>query len=259
MIPQVMIFTFLFLTSLVAISKDIEHQNLTLATAWNVTNTVVIGVFIAAAFRESHRAKKSRAASARRRAASRPASFETPSPPATRQGASGGGVPPRRRSTRPHLRTRPLTRSAHLMTWINRLRLLAGLLVVLRRSSPPRRSSSTSAKAKWRQPSASIKSLSYSIGSDYPGIVVEQSVKQGDEVVQGQPLMTIQSPTLTQALSSTTITVPASSAYTVTDDGMLSLLATENGVISKIDASVGGFVGVRAGPRRRSTAAKECS
>lgn len=57
MIPQVMVFAFLFLTSLVAITKDIEHQNLTLATAWNVTNTIVIGVFIAAAFRESHRAK----------------------------------------------------------------------------------------------------------------------------------------------------------------------------------------------------------
>jgi cellulose synthase (UDP-forming) len=57
MIPQVMVFFFLFLTSLVAISKDIDHQNLTLATAWNVTNTVAIGVFIGAAFRESHRAK----------------------------------------------------------------------------------------------------------------------------------------------------------------------------------------------------------
>ncbi|MGZ8804743.1 MAG: glycosyl transferase family 2, partial [Microbacterium sp.] len=57
MIPQVMVFFFLFLTSLVAISKDIDHQNLTLATAWNVTNTVFIGVFIGAAFLESHRAK----------------------------------------------------------------------------------------------------------------------------------------------------------------------------------------------------------
>ena len=129
------------------------------------------------------------------------------------------------------------------MTWINRLRLITGLLVVFVIVAAAtiilnqRESQVASA-------SASIKSLSYSIGSDYPGIVVEQSVSQGDEVVQGQPLMTIQSPNLTQALSSTTITVPTSTAYTVTDDGMLSLLATENGVISQIDASVGGFVGV---------------
>ena len=128
------------------------------------------------------------------------------------------------------------------MTWINRLRLLAGLLVVFVVVAAAtiilnqRESQVASA-------SASIKSLSYSIGSDYPGIVVEQSVAQGDEVVQGQPMMTIQSPNLTQALSSTTIPVPTSAAYTVTDDGMLSLLATENGVVSQIDASVGGFVG----------------
>lgn len=127
------------------------------------------------------------------------------------------------------------------MTWINRLRLLAGLLVVLVTVAGAtiilnqRESQVASA-------TASIQALSYSIGSDYPGTVIEQSVKQGDEVTKGQPLMTIQSPTLTQALASTTVTVPESAAYTITDDGMLSLLATENGVISKIDASVGGFV-----------------
>ncbi|GAA1953073.1 HlyD family efflux transporter periplasmic adaptor subunit [Microbacterium deminutum] len=128
------------------------------------------------------------------------------------------------------------------MTWINRLRLLGGLLVVLLIVGAAtiilnQRESQVAST------SASIKALSYSIGSDYAGIVVEQSVKQGDKVAQGDPIMTIQSPTLTQALSSTTIKVPTSSAYTVTKDGMLALLATEGGVISKIDASVGGFVG----------------
>jgi cellulose synthase (UDP-forming) len=80
----VMVFTFLLLTSMVAISKDIGHQNLTLATAWNVTNTIVIGVFIGAAFRESHRAK-SAARRERKRLAARPASaapITTTAPPA---------------------------------------------------------------------------------------------------------------------------------------------------------------------------------
>jgi cellulose synthase (UDP-forming) len=84
MIPQVLTFFFLFLTSLVAIGKDTEHQTLTLATAWNVTNTVVIGVFIVAAFRESHRAR-----AAQRRpvavAPALPASFATASSPMTRR------------------------------------------------------------------------------------------------------------------------------------------------------------------------------
>lgn len=127
------------------------------------------------------------------------------------------------------------------MTWINRLRLLVGLLVVLVIVAAAalvlnQRESQVASTT------ASIKALSYSIGSDYPGIVVEQTVKQGDEVVPGQPLMTIQSPALTQVLSSTAITVPASTAYSVTPEGTLSLLATQPGVISRIDASVGGFV-----------------
>ncbi len=127
------------------------------------------------------------------------------------------------------------------MTWINRLRLLAGLLVVLLVVAGAtvvlnqRESQVASA-------TASIQALSYSIGSDYPGTVIEQSVQQGDEVTKGQPLMTIQSPTLSQALASPSTTVPESAAYAITDDGMLSLLATENGVISKLDTNVGSFV-----------------
>ncbi|MFC5501088.1 glycosyltransferase family 2 protein [Lysinimonas soli] len=56
-IPQVLFFVFVLLTSLVGIVKDYSHQTITLATAWNVTNTIVLGTFIVAAFRESHRAR----------------------------------------------------------------------------------------------------------------------------------------------------------------------------------------------------------
>ena len=56
-VPQVLFFLFLLLTSMVGIVKDYGHQTLTLATAWNVTNTIVLSVFIAAAFHESHLAR----------------------------------------------------------------------------------------------------------------------------------------------------------------------------------------------------------
>ncbi|NEM92082.1 glycosyltransferase family 2 protein [Galbitalea soli] len=56
-IPQVLTFAFLFLTSLVAVVKDYGHQTVTLATAWNVTNTVILGVFVVTAFHESHLAR----------------------------------------------------------------------------------------------------------------------------------------------------------------------------------------------------------
>jgi cellulose synthase (UDP-forming) len=55
MIPQVLFFAFLFLTSLVAIWRDVDHGMLTLATAWNVTNTLILGSFVATALREGSR------------------------------------------------------------------------------------------------------------------------------------------------------------------------------------------------------------
>ncbi len=56
-IPQVLFFAFILLTSAVGLIKDYSHQTLTLATAWNLTNTIVLGAFIVAAFHESHRAR----------------------------------------------------------------------------------------------------------------------------------------------------------------------------------------------------------
>ncbi len=57
MIPQILIFVFLFLTSIVAVTKDVGHGTLTLATAWNLTSTVVFGVFLAAAAKEARLAR----------------------------------------------------------------------------------------------------------------------------------------------------------------------------------------------------------
>ena len=53
MIPQVLVFTFLLLTSVVAVWRDLSNSQLTLATAWNVTNTFILGAFIIVGFREA--------------------------------------------------------------------------------------------------------------------------------------------------------------------------------------------------------------
>ena len=60
MIPQLWFFTFLLLTSVVAIYRDIDNGVLTLATAWNVTNTLILGSFVVAAQREARRATQLR-------------------------------------------------------------------------------------------------------------------------------------------------------------------------------------------------------
>jgi cellulose synthase (UDP-forming) len=53
MVPQMLFFAFLLLTSFVAIWRDITNGVFTLATAWNVTNTIVLGAFMLAARREA--------------------------------------------------------------------------------------------------------------------------------------------------------------------------------------------------------------
>jgi cellulose synthase (UDP-forming) len=58
MIPQVLFFVFLLLTSGVAIYRDIDNEVLTLATAWNLTNTVILGSFVVAAQREHARLRR---------------------------------------------------------------------------------------------------------------------------------------------------------------------------------------------------------
>jgi cellulose synthase (UDP-forming) len=55
MVPQTLFFLFLLLTSFVAIYKDFGDGALTLATAWNVTNTLIIGAFIVTAVIEARR------------------------------------------------------------------------------------------------------------------------------------------------------------------------------------------------------------
>ena len=68
MVPQTLFFWFLLLTSIVAIYKDVTNGALTLATAWNVTNTLIMGAFILTASAESRQIARDRR---RRRAAER--------------------------------------------------------------------------------------------------------------------------------------------------------------------------------------------
>ncbi|MCR2825533.1 glycosyltransferase [Microbacterium sp. zg.Y909] len=52
-IPQTLFFLFLALTTCVAIWRDLDNGVFTLATAWNATNTVILGAFMVTALREA--------------------------------------------------------------------------------------------------------------------------------------------------------------------------------------------------------------
>jgi cellulose synthase (UDP-forming) len=77
--PQVYLFVFLALTSVVAIWRDLNNAQLSLATAWNLTNTAALGVFIGVAIAEhvTRDAPKRVAAQAR---AERPVPVPTTNP-----------------------------------------------------------------------------------------------------------------------------------------------------------------------------------
>jgi len=73
MMPQVLFFQFLLITTFVGIWKDLGNGYPSLALAWNATNTLILGSFVVTAWREGHLGR--RAAKAERTA--RDAALET--------------------------------------------------------------------------------------------------------------------------------------------------------------------------------------
>jgi cellulose synthase (UDP-forming) len=57
-VPQMLTFLFLGLTSVVGVWRDMDNGVVTLASAWNITNSLIIGSFIGFAFREAARMKR---------------------------------------------------------------------------------------------------------------------------------------------------------------------------------------------------------
>ena len=126
------------------------------------------------------------------------------------------------------------------MTWANRFRLVIGLITVILIVLGATLVLSVR-QTEIASSTASVKAITYSVGSDYAGTVVDEKVKQGDSVTKGQPLMTIQSAAVSAA-SAIKGGIPANESYTVASGGMLTLTATQPGVIETLGAQVGGFV-----------------
>ena len=127
------------------------------------------------------------------------------------------------------------------MTWSNRFRLLGGALLVLIIVAAST-IVFTPREGQVASRTASFEAVSYSVGSDYAGTVTEQFVEEGAAVATGDKLLSVQSATLLSALESTQ-GVPENTAYIVADDGTLTLIATEPGILKSVEAQVGGFVG----------------
>ncbi|TFD88007.1 biotin/lipoyl-binding protein [Cryobacterium lactosi] len=134
----------------------------------------------------------------------------------------------------------PDPKDGDLMTWANRFKLLIGLVAVvgivavLTLVFNQRQAQVMSA-------SASIQAAEYPVGSDYGGTVLDRLVDDGDHVRAGQALFTLQSPTLQADLAEGLVTVD-SVAYSVADDGVLTLTASVDGTLTDITTERGSFV-----------------
>ncbi|WP_309135161.1 cellulose synthase catalytic subunit [Cellulomonas sp.] len=71
--PQVLFFQFLLVTTVVAAWKAADSGQLTLALAWNATNTLILGGFVVTAWREGRRARAELRAARRAERAAAPA------------------------------------------------------------------------------------------------------------------------------------------------------------------------------------------
>ena len=127
------------------------------------------------------------------------------------------------------------------MTWSNRFRLLGGSLLVLVIVAACT-IVFTQREGQVASRTASFQAVSSTLGSDYAGTVTEQFAEEGQILATGDKVLSVQSATLLSALDSPE-GVPESTAYTVAADGTLTLIATQPGMLSQVEAQVGGFVG----------------
>jgi multidrug resistance efflux pump len=125
------------------------------------------------------------------------------------------------------------------MTWSTRFRLLFGTLAVillvgvLTVALSQRKGEATAS-------SAAIDAVTYAVGTDYAGAVVEQFVVRGDVVNVGDPIVTIQSNDLVRDLSDD-IAVRSSEVFRVNPDGTLTVTSAVAGVVLSVDVPQGGY------------------
>lgn len=126
------------------------------------------------------------------------------------------------------------------MTWRSRLRLSAGIVVVVAIVAActllltQRSSRLTSATAQ-------IQAEQFPVGSDYSGTVVERFATAGDVVDEGDPLVTLVSSALArdQGLGET---IPSTPSALVEPGGRITLISPTDGIVASLQIPVGGYV-----------------
>ena len=126
------------------------------------------------------------------------------------------------------------------MTWASRLRLIAGMMLVLVVAALATYHLNET-RGRATSDSAQILAETYDVGSPYAGLVADHLVDVGDAVTEGDPLFVIDSAGLTYDLAHGLVTDPPE--FTELDDqGRLVVLASGDGRVTELAAKRGTFV-----------------
>ncbi|MBD8583156.1 MULTISPECIES: HlyD family efflux transporter periplasmic adaptor subunit [unclassified Frigoribacterium] len=126
------------------------------------------------------------------------------------------------------------------MTWMNRLKMTAGMLVVLVLVAAFTMIF-TQRQQQVNSTSAEIAAQEYSVGTDYSGTITRSYVENGDEVKEGDTLFEVQSLSLLQDISRGLVTYDTAT-YSVAPDGTLTLKAAVDGTVADVLLKEGSFV-----------------
>lgn len=125
------------------------------------------------------------------------------------------------------------------MTWSTRFRLFFGTLLVFALVGALTIALSQR-KGEATANSAAIDAVTYEVGTDYAGAVIEQFVVRGDLVSAGDPIATIQSNDLVRDLNDD-IVVRSSEVFQVNPDGTLTVTSAVSGVVLDVQVPKGGY------------------
>ncbi len=126
------------------------------------------------------------------------------------------------------------------MTWASRLRLLLGTLAVLTVAALATYQLNET-RGRATSDSAQILAETYAVGTPYAGLVADQLVDVGDDVVEGDALFVIDSAALTYDRTHGLVSDPPEFTQ-IDEQGRLVVLASGDGRLTQVTGERGTFV-----------------
>jgi len=123
------------------------------------------------------------------------------------------------------------------MTWTNRFKFSFGLIVVLAIVGAATLVFNQR-QLRVESQTATISASTVQVVTDYPGFITEVLVEQGDQVAVGDPLFTLQSLQLQRDAAAGVVSNTRADA---SPDGVLTVAASADGVVSDVPVEVGAY------------------